>query len=368
MNPLLSVKTPLLALATLFSLHAYAQEECHGVSQVVVQIHDVNYLPGAADGTPISAQMPLDNNNAFSCNKNSGESGLGYKDIGYTIDAEESGLQATLDGGHSTPIYRIAGTNGIGFAIGFKEPTYCGSAFHDTTGKGKRTSVCNSMTSSQISQANTLTMQSYVVFYKIPSQSSPLHPGNQPATVPETSIGTATLQVGDSAASSQPVADKPRIILSSFTVKYGSCAVTSNQSAISVDMGKVSRSEFHGVGSKAGSEKSFQIQVQCENNASVKVGFFGMAAAGDKDALALTPQTNAASGVGVALSYGSGLQVAAGQRVPLNTPTDQLPVLATLNTPNQAQTLEFKAQYIQTDAQVSAGKADSIATFNLVYN
>lgn len=368
MNISMSLTTPLLALAALFSLQAYAQEECHGVSQIVVQTHDVNYLPGAADGTPISAQMPLDNDNAFNCNKNNGDSGLAYKDIGYTIDAEESGLQATLEGGHSTPIYRIAGTNGIGFAIGFKEPTYCGGSFYDSTAKGKRVSICNSMTSSQINQANTLTMQSYLVFYKIPSQSSPLHPGNQPANVPETTIGTATLQVGDSAASSQPIADKPRVILSSFTVKYGSCAVTSNQSAINVDMGKVSRSEFSGIGSKAGSEKSFQIQVLCENNASVKVGFFGMASAGDKDALALTPQTNSASGVGVALSYGSGLQVAAGQRVPLNTPTDQLPVLATLNTPNQTQTLEFKAQYIQTDAQITAGKADSIATFNLVYN
>ena len=368
MNSSLSVKTLLLALAALFSMQALAQEECHGVSQIVVQAHEVNYLPGAADGTPISAQMPLDNNNAFSCNKNSGDTGLSYKDIGYAIDAEESGLQTTLAGGRSTPVYRIAGTEGIGFAIGFKEPSYCGGAFYDTTAKGKRSSICNSMTSSQIGQASTLTMQSYVVFYKIPSQKSPLNPGNQPANVPETPVGTATLQVGDNAASSQPIADKPKIFLSSFTVKYGSCAVTSNQSAINVDMGKVSKGEFSGIGSKAGSEKSFQIQILCENSASVRVGFFGMAAAGDKDALALTPQTDSASGVGVALSYGSGLQVAAGQRVPLNTPTDRLPVLATLNTPNQIQTLEFKAQYIQTEAKIVAGKADSMATFNLVYN
>ncbi|MEZ3501207.1 fimbrial protein [Pantoea sp. KPR_PJ] len=368
MNSTFFVKIPLLALATLYSLPTLAQEECHGVSQIVVQTHDVNYLPGAADGTPISAQMPLNNDNAFSCNKNSGESGLNYKDIGYTIDAEESGLHATLAGGHSTPIYRVAGTNGIGFAIGFKEPTYCGGTFYDTSAKGKRTSVCNSMMNAQISQARTLTLQSYLVFYKIPTQGSPLHPGNQPASIPETTIGTASLQVGNSAASSQPIADKPRLLLSSFTVKYGSCAVTSSQSTINVNMGKVSKSEFHGVGSTAGSEKRFQIQVRCENNASIKVGFFGMAASGNKDALALAPQANSASGVGIVLSYGSGMKVEPGSRVPLNKPTDQLPVMATLNTPNQTQTLEFNAQYIQTDAQVMAGKADSMATFNLVYN
>lgn len=367
MNLSLSLRMLLLCLATLFSRQTLAQEECRGVSQILIHTRDVNYLPSATDGTPVSVQ-PLDNSNAFTCNKNSGENGLNYKDIGYAIDAEESGLQAPLVDGRNTPIYRIAGIEGLGFAIGFKEPSYCGDTFYETSAKGKRSSICNSAISSQISQASALTMQSYIIFYKIASQKSPLQPGNQPTSVPETPIGTATLQTGDSAASSQPIADKPRIILAGFTVKYGSCAVISNKSTLNVDMGKVSKAEFSGVGSKAGSEKSFQIQIQCENNAQVKVGFFGMTAPGNKDALALTPLTDSASGVGVALSYGAGLRVAAGQQVPLNTPTDQLPVLAILNTPNQIQTLEFKAQYIQTEAQIKAGKADSMATFNLVYN
>ncbi|MFP3480858.1 hypothetical protein SB780_39045, partial [Burkholderia sp. SIMBA_057] len=84
-----------------------------------------------------------------------------------------------------------------------------------------------------------------------------------------------------------PINDKPQIFLSSFTVQYGSCAVVTSQFVINVEMGKVSKAEFSGIGSRAGSEKGFQIQVMCEHSAAVKVGFFGMATAGDKDALSL---------------------------------------------------------------------------------
>ncbi|KKB03157.1 fimbrial protein [Pantoea anthophila] len=362
------VRCALLLVPVTHSLMALGQEFCQGVNQVMVQLNPVNYVPGAADGSPLSAQIPLQSANAFTCNKNSGEQGYRYKDIGFQIDAEESGLQTHIAGGHNTPIYRIAGLDSIGFAIGFKEPSYCGGTFYDTTGKGKTASICNSQANPQLNSANTMTLQPYVVFYKIPGQQSPLRPGNQPANVGEISIGNASLSVGDSAASSQPIGDKPRIFLSSFTVQYGSCSVMTSQSALNVDMGKVSKAEFTGIGSRAGSEKSFRIQVMCEHSAAVKVGFFGMATAGDKDAISLTPQSNAASGVGIALTYGPGLQVAEGQRVPLNVPTDQLPVLTTVSSPDQAKSMSFYAQYIQTDSQVMAGKADGTVTFNLVYN
>ena len=69
------VKGLMLIIPTLCALPALGQESCQGVSQVVVQVHNVNYVPGAADGTPISAQMPLQSANAFTCNKNSGEQG-----------------------------------------------------------------------------------------------------------------------------------------------------------------------------------------------------------------------------------------------------------------------------------------------------
>jgi len=45
-----------------------------------------------------------------------------------------------------------------------------------------------------------------------------------------------------------------------------------------------------------------------------------------------------------------------------------MPVLPILNKPNQVQSLAFSAQYIQTSERIKAGKANSSATFNLVYN
>jgi len=363
-----ALRVALLILPAVFCVQALGQESCQGVSQVVIQVEAINYLPGAPDGSPISAQIPLQSSNAFSCNKNSGEAGYAYKDLGFEINAEESGLQTSLAGGHNTPIYRIPGVDSIGFAIGLKEPAYCGANFSDTSGKGETRSICNSRSSPQLNSANTLTLQSYIVFYKIPGQNSPLNPGDQPSSVGEVNIGSASLKVGDSDATSQPINDRPQIFLSSFTVKHGSCSVVTSQSAISVDMGKVSKAEFTGIGSRAGSDKAFQIQVMCENSAAVRVGFFGMVASGDKDALSLTPQSNAASGVGIALTYGPGLEVAEGQRVQLNVPTEQLPVLTTFSSPNQTQSLTFNAHYVQTDGQIMAGKADSTVTFNLVYN
>lgn len=361
------VKWAVLILPALFCLQALA-ETCQGTSQLVVQVHNVNYVPDAADGTPISAQMPLQSNNAFTCIKNSGEQGFSYKDIGFEINAEESGLQTNIAGGHNTPIYKIQGLNSIGFAIGFKEPSYCAGNFYDTTGKDKITSICNSAMNPQLSAANVMTLQAYVVFYKIPGSGSPLNPGNQPVNFNEIPIGSASLKVGDSAASSQLINDKPQISLSSFTVQYGSCSVVTSQSSINVDMGKVSKADFRGVGSLGGNPKGFQVQVKCENSAAVKVGFFGMATPEDKDAVGLTPQSNSAAGVGIALTYGAGLQVPEGQRVPLNVPIDQLPVLTTISSPDQTASIAFNAQYIQTGGEVMAGKADGTVTFNLVYN
>jgi len=362
------IKGVMLTIPALACLQASGQESCQGVSQVIVQVHDVNFVPGAADGTPISAQMPVQTANAFTCNKNSDEQGYRFKDLGFEINAEESGLQTTLTGGHNTPIYRVPGVDSIGFAIGFKEPFYCGGTFVDTTGKGKTRSICHSGRNPEFSAAHDIRLQPYVVFYKIPGQRSPLHPGNQPSTVNEVNIGNASLTAGDSEASSQPVTDRPQLLLSSFTVHYGSCSVITSQSAINVDMGKVSKAEFNGIGSRGGSQKRFQIRVLCEHSAAVKAGFFGMPTSGDKDAIRLIPQSNAASGVGIALTYGPGLQVPEGARVPLNVSTDQLPVMTTVSSPGQEATMAFNAQYIQTEGQVTAGKADGTVTFNLVYN
>lgn len=51
--------------------------------------------------------------------------------------------------------------------------------------------------------------------------------------------------------------------------------------------------------------------------------------------------------------------------VPWNTP--QVSALGQVGD-NQTQTFWFDAHYIQTEENVTAGKADAMATFNLIYN
>jgi type 1 fimbria pilin len=370
MNNMIKMLNLLAMLTVLYSsVSQAAQEQCRSNSQLIVQVHDVNFLPGAGDGTPISAQMPVSDNQVFSCSKqNEADTSWNYKEIGFQINAKPSGLTTTIFSGVSTPIYQMEGTQGLGFALGFREPEYCSGDYRATEASNKQRSLCSTNDNPDMKSATGFRMQPYVVFFKIPSSGSPLHDGNQPATVGQMLVGSASMRVGDNADNAREVEGAPQIYLSSLTVKYGSCAVTSGDSSIQVDMGKVSRSEFKGVGSYAGETKNFRIHLLCENNASVRVGFFGNATASDPDALALTRQEGSASGVGIALMYGGNLQVPAGQRVPLNAQPDSLPVVAQATSTGLAVDMEFQARYIQTDSGVSAGRADSMATFNIIYN
>ena len=52
--------------------------------------------------------------------------------------------------------------------------------------------------------------------------------------------------------------------------------------------------------------------------------------------------------------------------VPWNTP--QVSRIGASGGDNQTQTFWFDAHYIQTEENVTAGKADAMATFNLIYN
>ena len=129
-------------------------------------------------------------------------------------------------------------------------------------------------------------------------------------------------------------------------------------------MGSVSQREFHGIGSRAGGGR-FSIPVTCENNTAVKMGFFGDTTPGNDRALALTKQEDSASGVGIELLYGDNTGSVQGQVVPCNTP--QVSAFGQVGD-NQTQTFWFDAHYLQTEENVTAGKADAMATFNLIYN
>jgi type 1 fimbria pilin len=98
-------------------------------------------------------------------------------------------------------------------------------------------------------------------------------------------------------------------------------------------------------------------------------GFFGVSV--ESDTLALSQASNSASGVGVKLTYGNnpGAAVPDGTSVKINEASN-LPILKRVTgaSAGTAEAINFNAQYVQTDATVGAGTANSMVTFALEYN
>jgi len=138
------------------------------------------------------------------------------------------------------------------------------------------------------------------------------------------------------------------------------CQVTNGLSnPLDVQLGKVSKTLFTGTGSTSTATK-FDIQLtNCpETVTSAAVNFGGTPDADNNSTLALTRDADAATGVAIQLLD------TAGQPVSLYTPSRQYPLTAG-STVND---LEFGARYIQTQAAVTAGPANSVSTFTIIYN
>lgn len=134
--------------------------------------------------------------------------------------------------------------------------------------------------------------------------------------------------------------------------------VNSVSNPLEVNLGKVAKTAFTGSGSTAAATK-FTLQLKdCPatvNTASVK--FDGTSAAGDNSVLALTQESGVATGVGIQLSDASNAVL------PLFTASAAYPLSST-----QTNDLDFVARYIATAADVTAGPANSVASFTVNYN
>lgn len=150
---------------------------------------------------------------------------------------------------------------------------------------------------------------------------------------------------------------KGNIIDSACTVDLDGAGATT----MDVLMGDVNKTSFTGVGSTAGGSASatkFNILLKdCPETATTaSVKFDGIAYSGDNTVLALTDETGVATGVGIQLSDSAGV-------LPLFTNS----AAYTLTTGSTTNTLDFYARYIQKAATVTAGPANSVATFTVNY-
>lgn len=128
--------------------------------------------------------------------------------------------------------------------------------------------------------------------------------------------------------------------------------------SMTVSLGKVNKSALSGAGSLSDATK-FTIKVKnCpESITSAVVKFDGEAYAGDNSVLQLTQEEGAATGVGIQLSDSTQ------KALPLYTASSEY----TLK-PTEENDLDFYARYIAKADKVTAGPANSVATFTMNYN
>ncbi|HBN5789319.1 TPA: fimbrial protein [Enterobacter hormaechei] len=128
---------------------------------------------------------------------------------------------------------------------------------------------------------------------------------------------------------------------------------------LNVELGKVSKTVFTGAGSTSTLTK-FNIELtNCpETVTSAAINFGGTPDVNNNTALAITPDTDAATGVAIQLVDDFG------QPVSLYTPSKEYP----LTSGTAVNDLEFGARYIQTQAAITAGPANSVSTFTVIYN
>lgn len=136
------------------------------------------------------------------------------------------------------------------------------------------------------------------------------------------------------------------------------CEVTPGDENQIVNLGDVAKSDLDGSVGKVSAAKRFSIGlVNCpESMSMVAVRFAGTPHSEDANILALSTGSTPATGVGVALYEVNDTFI------PLNSDSVKQNIV------NNAAQLDFVAKYRSTSADVTAGSANAVTNFTLVYN
>ncbi|WP_260513536.1 fimbrial protein [Serratia fonticola] len=141
--------------------------------------------------------------------------------------------------------------------------------------------------------------------------------------------------------------------LKPFIIQTVACSVSTP--TILVPMGKISKSAFHGVGSVT-ARRPFQIDLNCDPGTKIAVTLNGLAGSSDAiGVLALNPDEGKASGVGVQILQ-QNAPIRLGTAIPIG-------ISHSMGT----YTIPFSARYFQSKDTVTAGSANSTATFTMTY-
>ena len=127
---------------------------------------------------------------------------------------------------------------------------------------------------------------------------------------------------------------------------------------LQVNLGQVAKSEFVNTGDTAAAT-GFNIQLtNCPDTVSTaSIEFDGAALNGDNSLLELTQSAGVATGVGIQLSDQSGV-----------LPLAQRSLAYSLQSGSTMNSLPCTARYKSVAATVTAGPANSVANFSVIYN
>ncbi|MGX5011154.1 fimbrial protein [Enterobacter asburiae] len=319
----------LLASPLMFITHAYA--DCTTTQPPPISVPNVIVQRDAPVGSQIGTEVVAPDNLFISC-----VTGITNPAIDWGV--KSYGTYVTTINGR-----RVYSTNvpGVGYAIGMQD-----------------TNMCNTGVTTYVSESNNQNMlcwkqmgglatyyaqgKAKLTFYKT---ANPIGAG----TVNSTNVGAAILQ--------DQTVWRPDAVLriNSFNVETSACSVINP--VINVPLGEVSRTAFTGQGTTV-AEQHFTIHLDCD--ASTRVNLTLDDPTGSSTApgvLPLTPATAVAtaSGVGVQVLYN-------------NTPVTFGSMFNVGSSVSQG-TMEIalSARYYQTAARVTAGQANSMATFTLTY-
>lgn len=325
-----------------------------GDAVINFQNYSITDNPSLPPGAMLSgAILGQENRSFYNCPEGTGPVTMRFVANNALTVAPVSGV-APNGTGVPASVYEVPDIPGVGFAVGVRETTHCaGEPVHYIASGDDSVAVCSTSDPSQMAT------QFFVVFYKTAKEIVYEQPNSG-----QIRAGTLILEDANGATISE-AGVTVEVAATDVKVHKSSCYVSDNN--ITVAMGQSSVSDLNkGVD---GEKHRFTIPLICEasQTAAVKIGFFGPTEkdAHNSDVLALSQQENAATGVGIRILYGDSYGAAKGTSVPLNSTS----VEPYANSAQQSTfTLDYDAQYVRTGPQATAGPADSLATFSLIYN
>ncbi|MBV6694003.1 fimbrial protein [Serratia quinivorans] len=250
-----------------------------------------------------------------------------------------SGITYTSDG-VTYPVFPT-GVTGIGYAIGVKDTT-------DTIYTPLSTTQAQTYPTSRTGTGGgfTLGANGRIIFVATAKLTAGTY------TNASKTVGTYG---GYTSASALYTSNSIVLPAVTFNVNVTSCTV--NNTSIPVGLGDVNKSVFTGVGSTS-PETAYNISLNCSTGTPVKLALDGTADSSNATGvLALTSAGNSgvASGLGVQLLRNN-TPVTLGSIITVGTTTSA-----------GAYSIPLTARYYQTSSTVTAGTANSTATFTMTY-